>query len=66
MILQPMASSVEIVSTGSHVAAYLLYFLNRRYWGCAVIHKKQAGSTSVSMQLLQPLLYALKYLGWGI
>jgi len=66
MIRQPVAPGVEIVRTGSHVAAYVLYCLNRRHgWG-AVIDKKQAARTRVAVQLVKPLLYPLGYLGGGI
>jgi hypothetical protein len=61
-----MAPGVEIMSTGNHVTAYLLYFLNPRHGWCYGIHKKQASSPSIAMQLLKPLLDPLEYLGWGI
>lgn len=61
-----MSPGVEIVSAGSYVAGYFLYFLNRGYRWRSVISKEQASSTSASMQLFKPILYLLEYLGWGV
>ena len=61
-----MTPSMEIVSAGSHVSTYLLYFLNRGDGWRSMINKEQASSTSLSMHLLKPILYPLENLGWGI
>ena len=56
-----MFSRVEIVSTGSHVAANLLYF--RQGSRRTVIKKEQASGTGRVVHLLKPLLRLLQHLG---
>gem|GEM_PF-6762511 len=61
-----MSPSVEIVSASGYVTTYFLYFLNCSYSWRSVINKEQASSTTLSMHLLKPILYLLRYLGRGI